>query len=143
MFLPRSFVARGLAFLPLLHATVAMGQSPSQTAKQTAPPSAALNASSRIDLPMDQGDQLLADGKFGAAARSYRSALAIHPNDPQIHFHLGLALLGLGDEEGARHEFQRALQLKPDLAPAHNHLGLLAAEAGQSDEEGPIEYNQG
>ncbi|MCV5779169.1 hypothetical protein OFN45_33200, partial [Escherichia coli] len=50
-------------------------------------------------------------GLHAAAVEQLRRAVAKAGNSPVYRYHLGMALLGLGDKEGARRELQEALRL--------------------------------
>ncbi len=54
-----------------------------------------------------------------------------HPNEPQVHFHLGTALLGLKLFEQAEPPLRRSLALRPNDAGALNNLGNVLAGRGQ------------
>ncbi|MGB7680470.1 MAG: tetratricopeptide repeat protein [Candidatus Acidiferrales bacterium] len=82
----------------------------------------------------DRANNMLASGNARAAADTYRKALAIVPDDAQMHYNLSLALERLGDGAGEVAELERAVQLDPQLAVAHNQLGLLALTAGRQPE---------
>lgn len=51
-------------------------------------------------------------------ANAYRQALRLAPDDPEIHYNLGLALDRQGDWAEALACYQRALEIRPDLGPA-------------------------
>ncbi len=71
----------------------------------------------------NEGNELLAAGKFAQAAEQFRQALALDPDSPRLHYNLSLALKDLGDREGQKRELETAIQLDPNLAPAHYWLG--------------------
>jgi tetratricopeptide (TPR) repeat protein len=64
-------------------------------------------------------------GKFPEAIEQYRSALALAPNDYEIHFALGRVLLRTNDDPGAEVQFRAAVAARGDSAPAR--LGLANA----------------
>lgn len=51
-------------------------------------------------------------------ANAYRQALKLAPDDPEVHYNLGLALDRQGDWPRALECYQRALAIQPDLGPA-------------------------
>jgi tetratricopeptide (TPR) repeat protein len=77
--------------------------------------------------------------QFDSAARTYRQALALNPNDPTLHLNLGLAMFKSGHIREAAAEFARTLLVDGDnlkalelLAYCHfqlNDVELAAAEA--------------
>jgi tetratricopeptide (TPR) repeat protein len=72
---------------------------------------------------------------WGAAARH-------SPGMPRVHAHLGLALLGGGDREGARRAFEQTLRLDPEHRAARTNLGNLHYEAAQTQPD-PAAARQG
>ena len=46
----------------------------------------------------------------------YRKSLTFNPNDPQVLYHLGLALLGRREWTNAEEQFRKALRLQPAMA---------------------------
>ncbi len=71
------------------------------------------------------GDAFRDQGDFRNAARLYREALEVNPDNPQVHTNLGLCLLNEGKREEAKTHFLRAIELRPDLAVAHCNLGMI------------------
>jgi serine/threonine protein kinase/Flp pilus assembly protein TadD len=59
----------------------------------------------------------------GQAVGYYRVALALRPDSPGVHFHLGIALRAQGDLAGAIAACQKAITLNPKFAEAHTSLG--------------------
>ena len=80
------------------------------------------------------GVALEQQGKYEAAATSYRNALAIEPNIAEIAFNLGVVLGNLGRSEEAVTQYRKAISLKPNLAVAHFNLGTLLQAQGRLDE---------
>jgi tetratricopeptide (TPR) repeat protein len=70
----------------------------------------------------------------GAAFEHLRQAVALRPEAGFFHYHLGLALRGLGRLEEAVACYRRAVELQPDLAEAHNNLGVTLQRLGRLDE---------
>src|SRR5215204_4634185 len=60
-------------------------------------------------------------GRFADAARDYRSALLIDPNNPFALNNYGFLLLRLGVIVDAHQLFSRAVELAPEYALAHNN----------------------
>jgi tetratricopeptide (TPR) repeat protein len=53
-------------------------------------------------------------GAYQSAVDLLLEAEKMGPQDPGIHYHLGLAYYRLGDETRARNELERALRISPD-----------------------------
>jgi Tfp pilus assembly protein PilF len=63
-----------------------------------------------------------------------------HPNEPQVHFHLGTAFLGLKLFQQAEPPLRHSLALRPDDPGTLNNLGNVLAGSGQYS--AAIEYYQ-
>jgi protein O-GlcNAc transferase len=70
------------------------------------------------------------NGAFGAAASSFRRALALNTRVPEAHYNLANALKNLEQPSEAIKEYRKALQLKADYPAAWNNLGALYAQLG-------------
>ncbi|MBM4784070.1 MAG: hypothetical protein GQE15_40895 [Archangiaceae bacterium] len=64
-------------------------------------------------------------GQAEAAAKSFRKALTIRPNDPAARVNLGMALVITGDLENPRALFEEAGKAAPTMAEASYNLGRL------------------
>ncbi len=63
------------------------------------------------------------------AATAFRAALQAAPQNPTFHYHLGMALLQLGDRDAAKQELQTALADRPsgdDEKQIHDLLNKIA-----------------
>lgn len=81
-----------------------------------------------------------------AALSTYRKALEIRPDDPEIHLALGRARAAGGDAEGAIRAYRRSLEIDPDRALPHVNLGIVQAARGReraaiSEYEAALEIN--
>jgi tetratricopeptide (TPR) repeat protein/transglutaminase-like putative cysteine protease len=73
-----------------------------------------------------RGAALLHQGKVGEALASYRSLIALHPNQAVYHLQLARVLLDAGMGEAARAEARLAVKLEPNSALAERTLaGIL------------------
>jgi GT2 family glycosyltransferase/Flp pilus assembly protein TadD len=77
------------------------------------------------------GDIDLARARHAAAARSYEAALAMQPEDGELHNRLGLCRLGDGDHAAAAAHFRRAIEHGHALA--HTNLGICLQALGDDD----------
>ena len=64
-------------------------------------------------------------GDAAASVEEFRRAIALAPNDPDLHFNLGNMLVQSNDGAGAEAEYRRALELDPTIGEAHLNLGIL------------------
>ena len=70
------------------------------------------------------GNSLARSGKPQDAADTLREALAIHPENADLHNNLGVVLARSGDRTGAAAEFQAALRADPLNAEARRNLEI-------------------
>ena len=82
----------------------------------------------------EQGDALLGQGEFAAAAACYRRAIEAEPDLAKAHCNLAYALKELGQAGDAEKSAQRSLALDSQLADAHYLLATIAAEQGRHGE---------
>lgn len=64
-----------------------------------------------------------------------------HPQFPDLHNQLGIALSMTGDPDRARQEFQRAVDLNPGYVEAHLNLAVTLSEVG-CYEEAQVEFHR-
>lgn len=101
-------------------------------ATPTAP--AEMAASDRARLAVERGNQLLAQHQLTNALDSFRAALALTPDDPDVHYNLGLASARAGDPVAAEKHYRAALELDPDYPEVHNNLANLLSRLNRRDE---------
>lgn len=65
---------------------------------------------------------------YGRAEVTLTKLLALAPNDPEVHFHLGTLNDRRGHYKEAEANLKRAIELKPDYHSAMNYLGYTYAE---------------
>jgi tetratricopeptide (TPR) repeat protein len=80
------------------------------------------------DAQRDLADLYVSAGKNDLAEASYRTLLAAHPNEAELHRRLGEALLPQKKFTEAQQEFTIAVKLKPELAEAYGGLAFAAGE---------------
>jgi len=73
-------------------------------------------------------------GRSANALAPMNTALALSPNDAEVHCNLGLTLHDLRRLNEAETSYRRALQLKPDFAEAHSNLALTLHDLDRLDE---------
>ena len=82
-------------------------------------------------------------GRLDEALSEYDAALAVNPDDADVHYNKGAAYVqhalqgSIPDEallDQGVGEFQRALEIDPDLPQAHFSLGVVYATRGQNQE---------
>ena len=64
-------------------------------------------------------------GRSAEAMAQFRELLVAHPERPQTHYHLGVALYQAGEVADAARAFQRTLELRPDHSAARESLRLI------------------
>ncbi len=72
-----------------------------------------------------RGSRLQQEGRSDEALAEYRKAAKEAPDDPDVHFNMGVVLYLKGDLEEAEREFQQALAIKPDHPGANSGLGYV------------------
>ncbi len=79
------------------------------------------------------GERYNKDTILSSAERlmAYRQVLKQHPNSPEVHYYIGLALDTQGELDAAIAEYLTAIQLKPKLAEAHGNLANAYAIQGK------------
>lgn len=60
--------------------------------------------------------------KYDKAIEIYLDGMRSYPNDPEIHFNLGVVYESINDLEKAKDCFERVLSLDPDFSSADKHL---------------------
>lgn len=73
---------------------------------------------------------LLRHGRAGEAVQAYRRIVKAHPDNPEAHHNLGVALRADGRGDDAIMAYRRAIELRPGYAAAHHHLAQ-ALDAAQ------------
>lgn len=76
-------------------------------------------------MAIDNGKRLSETGDPAGAARSFEQALALDPDNAEIHFRLGLAARDQRRLAAAATHYRRAIELRPDYVEAHNNLGAV------------------
>jgi SAM-dependent methyltransferase len=74
---------------------------------------------------------LLRHGRAAEAVAAYRRIVKAHPESPEAHHNLGVALRAEGLSEEAVAAYRRAIELRPGYAAAHHNLGNALDAAGR------------
>jgi Flp pilus assembly protein TadD len=82
------------------------------------------------------GNRSLREGDYDAAVASFRAAMALSPNRPEIQFNLGLALSSIGLHEDALAEFEQAASIAPEFVDASVRAASALERLNRLDEAG-------
>lgn len=88
----------------------------------------------RASYCLARGNLLLGRGDLEGAAKLFRQALQINPENARARTNLGLVLARLNDPRDSRRELEKAVAEDPNLAVAYNALGISEWEDGQVSE---------
>ncbi len=77
------------------------------------------------------GEKYMASGDQGQALKFLTMAERRQPDNPAVHYDLGVVYGVRGMNAEAQVHFEKAISLKPDYSEAHNALGALLANQGQ------------
>jgi protein O-GlcNAc transferase len=83
---------------------------------------------------MTSGNLLAGEGKFDAAVKSYRQALQLNPNMPEVYSLMGSALAESGKYREAEEALRKAVSLKPNFSEGYYHLGIFLKSQGKEGE---------
>src|SRR4030095_7561014 len=83
-----------------------------------------------------EGYAFLEDRRFAEARAHFERARALAPDNPVIHYNLGLLFQDLGRTHDALAAFDAALRLNPDDAKTHNNRGSALQILGRLGEAG-------
>jgi len=92
------------------------------------------HARETADVHLRNGIANIESGQYTTALRELFEARRLNPEDPEIHYYLGLSFWGRGLRDDSFRAFKRATELKPDYSEAYNYLGLIRFEEGRYDE---------
>src|SRR4030095_4003974 len=92
------------------------------------------NHEDRVVALITEGNQLLAQGNYAGAAQKFEQAVAISPDQEDLHYNLAIALAKLGKTQEAKKHYEEALRIFPDSAEAHNNLGNLLMNENKLEE---------
>ena len=92
------------------------------------------NHEDRVVALITEGNQLLAQGNYAGAAQKFEQAVAISPDQEDLHYNLAIALAKLGKTQDAKKHYEEALRIFPDYPEAHNNLGNLLMNENKLEE---------
>ena len=69
-------------------------------------------------------------GRTGETIKTYEQALAVKPDQPQIHHFLAVLYEYGGQKERAIEHYETAIKYEPNLGEAKNNLAYIYAESG-------------
>ncbi len=101
-------------------------------AEAPAPVSPLEAAENRIQVRtlLNDAVNLRSQGRFPQAIQALRKALALQPENPNLHHELGTTFLMFGQWENARIELIETVRYDPNDADAHNALGFADEKLG-------------
>ena len=73
-------------------------------------------------------------GDHQNAIESYKNALQLQSNNPDLHFNLGIALANVGRDEEAINSYRNAIRLQPKFFEAYGNLGTILQKQGKLEE---------
>ena len=76
-------------------------------------------------------------GRHQQAIDYFKLAIRHKPDDPFLHFNMGVSLHDQGRLNEALGCYRKAISLKPDHTKAHNRLGMTLQQLGKPDEALP------
>jgi len=80
------------------------------------------------------GQHASARGDWPEAARQFRKAIELTPDNAVMHLNFALTLNRMGDAQGALAELEAAIRVDPRLARAHFMMGTLLERSGRDRE---------
>jgi SAM-dependent methyltransferase len=109
-----------------------MAPTPTRIGRSRRRPAAAPAAGDApVIAALRQAAALMRHGRAAEAAAAYRRIVKAHPDHPEAHHNLGVALRAIGRGDEAIAAYRRAIELRPAYAGAHHHLAQALDAAGQ------------
>ncbi len=84
--------------------------------------------------PAVEGRLFLARGQLEKARARFAEALALHPEDAELHNAVAAVLAKMGDDPQALDEYDEALRLNPNLYDARMNYGAILSRLGREDD---------
>src|SRR3989304_1707364 len=83
--------------------------------------------------PLDQGTQLLNEGRFDEALKAFEKAMTLDPGNPLPHYYAGVAYHRNRQPVPAMNSLNRALSLRPGMPEAIFEIGRIMEGLGLLD----------
>lgn len=80
------------------------------------------------ELFLNKGISFIEMGQYNSALRDLLEAEKYYPDNPKVHYYLGMSYHGKGMKDKAIEEFKTAISLNEDYSEAHNYLGTLYSD---------------
>ncbi|MCK5092540.1 MAG: tetratricopeptide repeat protein [Gammaproteobacteria bacterium] len=80
------------------------------------------------------GNIMFSDNRLDEAKQYYSKAIQLSPDNPSMHYNIGLLNRRLGDLDGSSISFQRTLSINPEFIQAYIELGNNCQQKGEFDE---------
>ena len=87
------------------------------------------------------GDVLIKMGRHQEALEVYQKALTFEPDNPDLHYNLGVVHIETGHPDKALSHFEKALVIEPEHIQALTNSAVLMQETGRSDLR-PLAYQR-
>lgn len=85
-------------------------------------------------IHLNSGIAFLESQQYSSALKELVEAQKLNPDDPVIHYYLGILYHVRGLPKETIRELEKAISLKPDYSDAYNYLGLVYDGQGQYDQ---------
>ncbi|HEY9685668.1 MAG TPA: tetratricopeptide repeat protein [Coleofasciculaceae cyanobacterium] len=90
--------------------------------------------SNSANAQLERAKKLIENGNFEQAFMELNQALAMAPQDPNVHLNLGWLYLYTDEPEHADQELKKAEELSPDMAEAYHLRGSLLSYHSQKEQ---------
>lgn len=107
---------------------------PSMAAGSSSPPPGDAPANGASAPEVNRAIAAIKANDFKSAKAALEQALHANPKNGTAAYYLGVALEGLGDEQGAEQRYKDAMMLAPDVVEASINLGALYLDANRYDD---------
>ena len=87
-----------------------------------------------IELPLDKNEKDNFNLSINAVKELFEKAIKIRPNEPKLHYNLGLTFKELGEFKKAISSYEKAIEIDPKYFIAHNNLGNVFDELGKTEQ---------
>jgi type IV pilus assembly protein PilF len=86
------------------------------------------------EIFLNKGISYIEMGQYNNALKDLLEAEKIYPDNPKVHYYLGMSFHGKDMKDKAIEEFKKAIFLDEDYSEAHNYLGTLYSDRGLWDQ---------